>query len=137
MSCTAVSRVCQGSILIWPYYRTSRHVAIKVLKSDRRHDEEEARTLRRLNEGPTSHPGKSHIMQLLDQFELIGPNGRHLCLVVEALGPRIESDELSPEPAWEIARQLVEATAYFHDLGIVHGGKFCVPYELPRTVTDY
>ena len=76
-------------------------MAIKVLRSDRRLDEKEARTLRQLNEGPTSHSRKSHIIQLLDQFELIGPNGRHLCLVVE----------LSPKHAWEIARQLVEATA--------------------------
>ena len=127
MGCATVSRGCRESILIWQNYRVPRYVAIKVFKSHRRHDEEEARTLRRLIEGPTSRPGKSHIMQLLDQFELIGPNGRHLCLVVEALGPGIESYELSPKPAWEIARQLVEATAYFHDLGIVHGGMFCVP----------
>lgn len=104
----------------------SRTVAIKVFRSDRRHDEEEARILRQLNEGPTSNPGKGHVVQLLDRFELVGPNGRYLCLVVEALGPRIEPDDLSPKGAWDIARQLVEATAYFQDLGIVHGGMFCV-----------
>ena len=111
---------------MWSYYRTSRSVAIKVFKSDRRYDEEEARILRRLTESPTSSPGKGCVVQLLDQFDLMGPNGRHLCLVVEALGPSIDPDDLSPKDAWEIARQLVEATAYFHDLGIVHGGMFCV-----------
>lgn len=111
---------------MWSYYRTSRSVAIKVLKSDRRHGEEEARILRRLTESPTSSPRKGCVVQLLDQFELMGPNGRHLCLVVEALGPSIDPNDLSPKDAWEIARQLVEATAHFHDLGIVHGGMFCV-----------
>lgn len=112
----------QRSVLILPHYRISRSVAIKVFRSDRRHDEEEVQTLKRLTEGPTSHPGKSHVVQLLDQFELVGPNGRHLCLVIQALGPRIEPSELSPRAGWMLARQLVEAIAYFHDLGIVHGG---------------
>ena len=112
----------QSSVLILPHYRISRNVAIKVFRSDRRHDEEEVQILKRLTEGPTSHPGKSHVVQLLDQFELVGPNGRHLCLAVQALGPRIEPSALSPRPGWMLARQLVEAIAYFHDLGIVHGG---------------
>ena len=112
----------ERSVLILPLYRIPRYVAIKVLRSDRRYDEEEARTLRRLTEGPTGHPGKSGTIQLLDQFELKGPNGRHLCLVIEAVGPRIEACELSCKAAWDVARQLVEATAYFHNLGIVHGG---------------
>ena len=115
------------SVLISPLCRIPRYVAIKVLRSDRRHDEEEARSLRRLTEGPTGHPGKSHTIQLLDQFELKGPNGRHLCLVIEAVGPRIETCELSPKTAWEVAKQLVEATAYFHSLGIVHGGMLVLP----------
>ena len=114
------------SVLMLPCYRMSRNVAITVFKSDRRHDEEEARTLKRLTEGPTSNSGKSHVVQLLDQFISVGPNGRHLCLVIEVLGPMIEPDELSPEAAWEIARQLAETTAYFHGLGVARGGMFCV-----------
>ena len=49
---------------------------------------------------------------------------------MEPVGPRIEADELSTKAAWEVARQLVEATAYFHDLGIVHGGTFVPRIEL-------
>ena len=114
------------STLNLPYYRIPRHVAIKIFRSDRRHDEKEAQILRRLAKGPASHPGKSHVIQLLDQFETSGPNGRHLCLVVETLGQEVRPCQLSHEAAWEVARQLVETTAYFHDLGIVHGGMFSV-----------
>ena len=109
-------------ILILLSCRLTRHVAIKFCKSDRRHDGEEAQTLSRLSKGPTSHPGKDHVIHLLDRFELSGPNGRHSCLVTDALGPRVEPDELSPRSAWEVAKQLMEATAYSHDLGITHGG---------------
>ena len=63
-------------------------------------------------------------------FELKGPNGRHLCLVIEVVGPRIEACRLSPKIAWEVARQLVEATAYFHDLGIAHSGTFILLEKL-------
>ncbi len=122
VTCPRSKGVEQRSVLILPHCRISRNVAIKVFRSDRRHDEEEVRTLKQLTDGPTSHPGKSHVIQLLDQFELVGPNGRHLCLVVQALGPKLEPSELSPRAGWILARQLVEAVAYFHDLGIVHGG---------------
>jgi len=120
-----------------PHNRLARHVAIKIYRSDRRHDEEEARTLKQLTEGPSDHDGKDHIVQLLDRFELKGPNGRHLCLVLEALGPNMHLHELSPESNWEIAKQLAEATAYFQGLGIVHGGMIPVYSELVRTIGDY
>ena len=112
----------EGVLMLLYFNRMSRNVAIKVYRSDRRHDEAEVRTLKRLTEGSTSHSGKRHVVQLLDRFGLVGPNGRHLCLVIQALGPRIEPSNLSPIAAWTIAKQVVEATAYFHDLGIVHGG---------------
>ena len=78
---------------------------------------------------PSNHPGKGNVVQILDEFDLSGPNGRHFCLVVEVVGLRIEPDWLSPETARDIARQLVEATAYFHGLGVVHGGKLLMPRE--------
>lgn len=61
-------------------------------------------------------------MQLLDLFEITGPNGRHLCLVIEALGPAFDVNILSPDAAWEVARQMVEGVSYAHDMGIAHGG---------------
>lgn len=117
-------------LLICPGHRLSRAVAVKIFRSDRRHDEAEARILRRLTKTSTSDRGKNHFVKLLDRFELKGPNGRHLCLVVEALGPRIESGHLTPQAVWDVARQLVEATAYFHRNGVVHGGIYLEPEML-------
>jgi Mg2+/Co2+ transporter CorC len=41
-----------------------------------------------LREAPSS-PGSRHIEQLLDDFHHTGPNGTHVCLVLEVLGPNI------------------------------------------------
>lgn len=82
--------------------------------------------MRRLTEVPTRHAEKGNLVQRLAQSELKGPNGRQPYLVIEALEPRIEPSKLSAEVAWELARQLVEATAYFHDLGIAYSGIFLV-----------
>ncbi|KAL8662242.1 MAG: hypothetical protein Q9168_008287, partial [Polycauliona sp. 1 TL-2023] len=35
------------------------------------------------------HPGKEHLITLLDQFAIEGPNGRHTCLVLPLLGPSV------------------------------------------------
>ena len=109
-------------------FRLSRDVAIKFLLSDRDEEGDEGSILRMLNDGPEEYPGKRHIVELLDQFEVSGPNGHHQCLVTEALGPWLgrgfKHEPLSPGQSWEVARQLVEATQYMHTMNIVHGSKY-------------
>ena len=56
--------------------------------SKRRHDESETKILKRLAEGPADHAGKKHIVRLLGRFAHKGTNGRHLCIVLEALGQK-------------------------------------------------
>jgi serine/threonine-protein kinase SRPK3 len=103
--------------------RQSRLVAIKIGKSELCQDAEgESSILQRLAHGPANHAGKEHVVQLLDRFKLSGPNGHHSCLVTEALGPWIRPEDLSPKAAWEVSKQLVEATAYVHEMGVAHGG---------------
>lgn len=108
--------------------RLFRDVAIKFLVSDRDKDGDEGSILRRLKDGPEEYPGKRHVVELLDQFEVSGPNGHHQCLVTEALGPwlgrGLKHVPLSPRQSWEVARQLAEAIRYMHSLNIVHGSKF-------------
>ena len=109
-------------------HRLSRDVAIKFVVSGRDKDGDEGSILRRLNDGPEEDPGKRHIVELLDQFEVSGPNGHHQCIVTEALGPwlrrGVKHEPLSPKQSWRVARQLVEATCYMHSMNIVHGSKF-------------
>jgi hypothetical protein len=38
-------------------------------------------------------PGQEFVMEILDDFLLQGPNGIHLCIVTELLGPSLLQDE--------------------------------------------
>lgn len=71
--------------------------------------------------GPADHPGRAYVMQLLDRFEIKGPNGCHLCLVLEALGPAFKPHDLGPHAAWKVVRQMVKGTSYAHESGVAHG----------------
>ena len=105
--------------------------------ADLRDDDQEAQILTKLTKGPTNHPGKSSLCQLLDQFDLEGPNGRHSCLVSDALGPGIWDLNVPADDRWHIARQLVQAIVYCHDLGIVHGGMFSSSFRSACTIIGY
>lgn len=103
---------------------------MKILVSELWHEDHEVQILEHLSHGPASHPGKKHIIQLLDRFEHEGPNGTHQCLVLEPLGPSVLSEaELYPSNrlpgkiAWEASRQTIQALAYIHANGIAHGGE--------------
>ena len=90
--------------------------------ADRHLHNEEGKSLKLLADKPVAHPGKAHVAQLLDRFELTGPNGRHQCLVTEALGGNLRNRRWPVKSAWELVKQLVEATAFIHSVGMVHGG---------------
>ena len=77
-----------------------------------------------------SHPGRKHVSQLLDWFYHDGPNGRHLCLVLELLGPQVsavaegcQNCRLDGNLARRVSRQLLYAINYLHSCGIAHGGR--------------
>ncbi|KAI8970726.1 kinase-like protein [Trametes punicea] len=75
-----------------------------------------------------SHPGYSHVIQLLDHFYQQGPHGRHLCLVLEPLLQDLRSlslrftDHIFPSYFVRLlARQAVLALQYLHEeCDIVH-----------------
>jgi serine/threonine-protein kinase SRPK3 len=79
----------------------------------------------------------SNVVQLLDDFRLEGPNGSHLCLVLELLGPTINitvddyhqvGERLDAESIVKISTQLLGALAFLHEKGYAHGG--IVDYSL-------
>ncbi|KAJ9271666.1 hypothetical protein DTO212C5_2091 [Paecilomyces variotii] len=112
--------------------KSGRYVAIKIPIAA--HDPigtRESDILRRLNntglEGK-AHPGAAYIPSILDVFSLSGPNGVHHCYITEpgmmslAEAKDASSIRLFQLPvARRMAAQLVQAVAFLHSQGIVHG----------------
>ncbi|KAL8648315.1 MAG: hypothetical protein Q9210_005060 [Variospora velana] len=105
-----------------------RYVALKLTVSEISHLQQEVHVLDRLSHGIASHPGKKHIVQLLDRFQHEGPNGTHSCIVLELLGPRVDAEaehhkdnRLPGSIAWETCKQTAQAVEYVHANGIAHG----------------
>ena len=103
---------------------------MKVLVSKLCDNNHEASIYHHLSRGPAAHPGKGNIPHIFDSFTFEGPNGMHQCLVLELLGAFMSSisenyatDRLPGSIAWNVARQVAQATSYMHEMGIVHGGK--------------
>lgn len=76
---------------VWLAYDNlkNRHVAIKIVRSSKNYREaaiDEIKILEKINSGANDHPGKKHIVELLDHFIHKGPNGDHVCMVFEVLG---------------------------------------------------
>lgn len=105
-------------------------VAMKVLVSELCDENHEASMYRHVSCGPPQHPGRDKLPHMLDSFTFEGPNGVHQCLILELLGASMssmfenyETNRLPSGLAWDVARQVVQATSYMHDMGIVHGGR--------------
>jgi serine/threonine-protein kinase SRPK3 len=112
--------------------RHKRPVAVKILVSELRRQHQEVSLHRRLAGGPIDHPGRNNVPELFDSCEVRGPNGVHQCLVMELLGSSMASlaesytaNRLPGSVAWKVCRQVVQAVAYVHRMGVVHGGLFC------------
>lgn len=102
---------------------------MKLLVAEGSLDDHEAPILDRLSNGLFSHPGKKHIIQLWDHFKHVGPNGIHVCLILELLGPSVVSEaesykdgRLPADVAWEACKQTAQGLEYIHANNIAHGG---------------
>ncbi|RDB22074.1 Serine/threonine-protein kinase SRPK [Hypsizygus marmoreus] len=70
-----------------------------------------------------SSPGPSHIVGLLDSFEVSSINGRHLCLVHEPMGrfPKLDGTGLPLSVVKVVAKQLLQALDFLHrECRVVH-----------------
>ena len=71
------------------------------------------------------HPGYKHVLQMLDEFYIYGPNGKHLCIVSHVLGPSAvyfaDNHRANEQLARSVSRQLLLAVGYLHEAGVVHG----------------
>jgi serine/threonine-protein kinase SRPK3 len=84
--------------------------------------------LERIATANPSHPGRQHIVSLLDHFEHAGPNGVHMCLVFEALGESVLSTikryqyrGLPIDIVKQITKQVLLGLDYLHrECGVIH-----------------
>ncbi|KAK9245749.1 kinase-like domain-containing protein [Lipomyces tetrasporus] len=102
-----------------------RLVSLKVVTAEASSTCNELRILQHLNESAINHPACDHILSLLDQFTIEGPNGFHACLVSPFAGPDLAqisyTHRLRGALAGKFARQVTQAIGYLHDRGVAHG----------------
>ncbi|GAA6006082.1 hypothetical protein JCM11491_002025 [Sporobolomyces phaffii] len=109
----------------------NKHVALKVVKSATHYTEtalDEIKLLQRVVESNPSHPGRRHVVSLLDHFTHRGPNGNHVCMVFEVLGEnllglikRYHHRGVPDHICKQIAKQVLLGLDYIHrECGIIH-----------------
>lgn len=108
-----------------------KHVALKVVRSAAHYTEtaiDEIKLLNKIVTAKEDHPGRKHVVSLLDSFEHIGPNGKHVCMVFEVLGENLLglikrwNHRGIPMPlVKQITKQVLLGLDYLHrECGIIH-----------------
>jgi len=110
---------------------TGKHVALKVVRSAAHYTEtavDEIKLLNKIVAANPNHPGRKHVVSLLDSFEHKGPNGTHVCMVFEVLGENLLglikrwNHRGIPMPiVKQITKQVLLGLDYLHrECGIIH-----------------
>lgn len=110
---------------------TGKHVALKVVRSAAHYTEtalDEIKLLNKVVKAKPEHPGRKHVVSLLDSFNHKGPNGIHVCMVFEVLGENLLglikrwNHRGIPMPlVKQITKQVLLGLDYLHrECGIIH-----------------
>ncbi|KAG1724359.1 serine protein kinase Sky1, partial [Suillus lakei] len=109
--------------------RERQHVAVKILTAHATQVQHQLSNelgllqLVRDLVGKSRNPGRAHVVSLLDSFEVSSTQGRHLCLVHEAMGifPKFSSLGLPVPLVKVMAKQLLLALDFLHrECHVVH-----------------
>ena len=119
-----------GYSTVWLAWDThlNRYVAVKVNIADSLPRETKAlKALSAPEVSPSSsHPGRDLVPVFLDEFDVHGPNGKHICYTVTPAQCNLREISFSRLFLLEVARSLsyglAQAVAYTHSQGYVHGG---------------
>jgi serine/threonine protein kinase len=99
--------------------------------SSAEHTNYEETILRRIQDGPVSHPGRRYFPELLDSFSAESPHGIHKILVRKVSGTSLVKVRLTrrfftPLPTAHVKqwmREVLFALDYLHThVGVIHSG---------------
>ena len=137
-----------GYSTVWLAYDDEAHrfVSLKIPIADPPVDchAREAKALHDLAHATTpaqdAHPGRRCFLPVLDTFKVEGPNCTHACYTMEPTRDSVDQakeNRLFPLPVVRaLAGALVQAVAYIHSSGYVHGGKIrCGPWCVKQADT--
>ncbi|KAF4777531.1 serine/threonine-protein kinase SRPK3 [Colletotrichum scovillei] len=123
---------------VWLAFDSSynRYVALKI-EAAKRKDPTEVKIYRILANKVSNDQSSKFVVGLLDYFYHDGPNGNHLCLVLEPMGPSLSSVLNAPVEIYDprnppvrrfrsdktksILRHVLSGLNFLHSNGIVHG----------------
>lgn len=77
----------------------------------------------------SQHASAGYVVQLLDSFEHPGPNGIHLCLVLELMSQPVSSflegqtTEMRLAVAKKFTSQLLRGLEFLDSCGVIHNGE--------------
>lgn len=111
--------------------RLQRQVALKIVKAENSKNNKELSTFLHLSAPGLDHPGKAHVIELLDHFEHDGPNGTHLCLVLPVMlsdGTAMTATRRPHQAAYvqAIASQITLGLDFLHTLDLIHCGRLAL-----------
>ncbi|KAI2628222.1 kinase-like domain-containing protein [Xylaria nigripes] len=107
--------------------KDGRHVGVKILQAEVSSTSHPELTALRLFEGLDRRELRSNRLLMVEEhFWIDGPNGRHLCFVVQVLGPAISYalpgvDLDTPDLLTDLCFQASQIMKYLHDKKICHG----------------
>ncbi|KAJ6159608.1 hypothetical protein N7497_004145 [Penicillium chrysogenum] len=111
------------------HHKQNQWVSLKIMAANAS-ESGELGNLRLLQKQCGGNLSSKYIIQLLDDFTHDGPNGAHQCLVLELLGPTVDTvlkdycegdDNLEPEDILRMSTQLLKAVRFIHSAGMCHG----------------
>ncbi|OBT68843.1 CMGC/SRPK protein kinase [Pseudogymnoascus sp. 23342-1-I1] len=121
-----------GFSTVWVAYDDVLHqwVALKIMTAEMTVTSREIRWYDALGECHPDSLSSHYIAQLLDKFTTDGPNGKHLCLIFELLGPNVRTivkseykdrTNIDPETILRMSKQALKALTFVHQRGFAHG----------------
>ncbi|RAQ48421.1 hypothetical protein AFGD_008417 [Aspergillus flavus] len=129
---------------VWLAYDQLRQqqVVLNILKADASKDNKELSILLQLSGSALEHPGKNHLMNLLDHFEHHSPNGTHLCLVLPVMISDGEAVTITGRPHYaadiqEVSRQILLGLDFLHTSDIIHCAAWLEGMKADNSAPEY